>query len=121
MNFLAVLQKRYQNWGIEDVLIESGTYGPTSVIFLLKGKSYNRGVRAHKLTMKALFRLMWQAFVQQLNSENQQSDKANVEEKHLADSMKSFRLALMGQESVPQRAEIVTQELTTVMELFETY
>lgn len=76
---------------------------------------------AHKLTIKALFRLIWQAFIQRLNSENQQSDKANVEGKHLADSIKSFRPALTCQESVPQKAEIVKQEFTTVMELFETF
>jgi hypothetical protein len=29
----------------------------------MKGKSYNRGIRAHKLAMEALFRLMWDAFV----------------------------------------------------------
>ena len=29
----------------------------------MKGKSYNRGIRAHKLTMEALFRLKWNAFL----------------------------------------------------------
>ena len=28
-----------------------------------EGKFYNRGIRAHKLAMEALFRLMWNAFV----------------------------------------------------------
>ena len=36
--------KRYQNSGIEDALIESGTYGPGTVTSLMKGKSYKRGV-----------------------------------------------------------------------------
>ena len=30
--------------------------------FLLKGKSYSRGVRSHKLTMEAMLRLLWNAF-----------------------------------------------------------
>ena len=57
------------------MLIESGVYaaGTTSAIML--GKSYNRGIRAHKLTMEALFRLLWQAFLkwlqrQQIGLEN---------------------------------------------------
>ena len=31
------------------------------------GKSYNRGIRAHKLTMEALFRLLWKAFLDWLS------------------------------------------------------
>ena len=58
LNFLAVLSKRYQSLGI-DALVESGAYGPGTLTSLMKGKSYNQGVRAHKLTMEALFRLMW--------------------------------------------------------------
>ena len=42
LNFLAVLGKRYQCSGIEDVLVESGTYGPGTVTSLMKGMSYNR-------------------------------------------------------------------------------
>ena len=29
----------------------------------MKGKSYNTGIRAHKLAKEALFRWMWDAFV----------------------------------------------------------
>ena len=79
LNFLAVLGKRYQSSGIEDVLVESGAYGPGTVTSLMKGKSYNRGVRAHKLTMEALFRLMWQAFIRWLNAESQHPHKANLD------------------------------------------
>ena len=69
---VAVIQLRYQTLSIlnslmavyihsriqnsvykSDLLIESGVYtaGTTSVLML--GKSYNRGIRAHKLTMEA--------------------------------------------------------------------
>lgn len=121
LNFLAVLGKRYQGSGIEDLLIESGTYGPGTVTSLMNGRSYNRGVRAHKLTMEALFRLMWQAFIHWLNAESQQHHKENVDEKHLVESMKSFHLALKSKNAVPQKAVSITQELTTVMELFDTF
>ena len=121
LNFLAVLGKRYQGSGIEDLLIESGTYGPGTVTSLMNGRSYNRGVRAHNLNMEVLFRLMWQAFIHWLNAESQQYHKENVDEKHLVESMKSFHLALKSKNAVPQRAVNITQELTTVMELFDTF
>ena len=34
------------------------------------GKSYNRGIRAHKLSMEALFRLLWQAFLEWLSKQD---------------------------------------------------
>ena len=62
LNYLAVIGKRYENSGLEELMIESGVYGSCTTEALLKGKSYNRGVRAHKLTMEALLRLQWKSF-----------------------------------------------------------
>ena len=81
----------------------------------------HRRVRAHKLTMEALFRLMWQAFLHWLNGKDQCSLKANVDGKHLEDGMKSFHLAQTSKRNVSQGAESITDELKTVMELFETF
>ncbi|KAK3740844.1 hypothetical protein QZH41_000596 [Actinostola sp. cb2023] len=69
LNFLAVIGKMFQDSGIEDLLIESGIYGSNSASALLKGKSYNRGVRAHKLLMEALLRLEWEAFGEWMTQE----------------------------------------------------
>ena len=62
LNFLSAIGKKFQESGIEDLLMESGLYGSSSTVALLKGKTYNRGVRAHKLIMEALLRLQWKAF-----------------------------------------------------------
>ena len=67
--YLAILGKKYQSSGIADLLIESGMYGSSTTSILLKGKSYNRGVRAHKIVMEAMFRLQWHAFVQWLSQQ----------------------------------------------------
>ena len=66
LNYLSLLGKKYAQSGIENMLIESGVYaaGTTSAIML--GKLNNRGIWAHKLTMEALFRLLWQAFLEWL-------------------------------------------------------
>ena len=70
LNFLSVIGAKFEGSGIEDLLVESGLYGTTSTIALLKGKSYNRGVRAHKQIMEALLRLQWKALCQWLENVN---------------------------------------------------
>ena len=62
LNFLSLLRKKYLNSGLDDLLIESGVYAAGTTAVLMKGKSYNRGVRAHKLLVEAFFRLMWAEF-----------------------------------------------------------
>ena len=42
LNYFALLGKKYRNSGLEDLLIESSTYGSGSTASLMKGKSYNR-------------------------------------------------------------------------------
>jgi len=74
----------------------------------MKGKSYNRGVRAHKLAMEALFRLMWQRFIRWLNAESQHPHKANLDQMGLLSSMQSFHLAIKSKEDVPQRSMSIT-------------
>ena len=72
MHYL-VLGKKYRISGIEDLVIESGMYGSSTTSTLLKGKSYNRGVGAHKIVVEAMFRLQWRAFVQ-FHSKQEGSD-----------------------------------------------
>ena len=67
LNFLSLLGKKYAQSGLEDLLIESGVYAAGTTSVLMLGKSYNRGIRAHKLTMEALFRLLWKAFLNWLS------------------------------------------------------
>ena len=57
LNFLSVIGKKFEESGIEDLLTQSGMYVSNTTLALLNGKSYNRGVRAHKLIMEALLRL----------------------------------------------------------------
>ena len=44
---------------LEDLLIETGLYAAGTTATLMLGTSYNHVIRAHKLTMEALFRLLW--------------------------------------------------------------
>ena len=44
-------------------------YGSSTTLTLLKGMSYNRGVRAHNAVVEAMFHLEWRAFVQWLSQQ----------------------------------------------------
>ena len=61
LNYLASIGKMFQESGLEDVFIESGLYGSSSAMALLQGKSYNKGIKGHKLIMEVLLRLKWDA------------------------------------------------------------
>lgn len=77
LNYLALLGKMYSNSGLEDLLIDSGVYAPGTTTALMAGKSYNRGVRAHKLCFKALFRLLWKAFASWLEENAPDLDESS--------------------------------------------
>ena len=70
LNFLGVIGTKYPGSGLEDIMIESGVYGSNSIGKILKGKTYNRGVRAHKILFEALTRLRWDLFVDWLVSQD---------------------------------------------------
>ena len=61
LNYLGLIWKKYLDSGLDDLLIESGVYAVGTTAVLMKGKSYNLGVRAHKLVSVAMFRLVWYA------------------------------------------------------------
>ena len=62
LHYLALIGKTSQESGLEDVFIESGLYGSSSTMAPLQGKSYNKGIRGHKLIMEELLHLKWDAF-----------------------------------------------------------
>ena len=80
LNFLSVIGKRYSESGFEDILIEADLYGSNTVAKIIKSKSYDRGVRAHKLILEALLRLKWETFCQWAAQEREQIDTTSVDE-----------------------------------------
>ena len=61
MVFFAVIGKRFRDSGLDDALIDSSVFARNTVDQIFKGKHYNRGVRAHKIALEALYRLRWLA------------------------------------------------------------
>ena len=70
MNFMGSLGKVMSDSGFEDIVIESGIYGPSTVGHCMSGKAYNRALRMHKLMNEAMSRLKWQAFEEWLQEED---------------------------------------------------
>jgi hypothetical protein len=59
--FLAVIGKRFGDFGLRDLLVESGVVRESAVDGFILGKNYNRSLRLHKLLSEALLRFKWQA------------------------------------------------------------
>ena len=63
MNFLKAIGDHMNGSGLADVWGEMGLLGPGAVELVLAGNSYNRAMRAHKLTLQALWRLLIPSFL----------------------------------------------------------
>ncbi|XP_030848031.1 uncharacterized protein LOC115918836 [Strongylocentrotus purpuratus] len=71
MTALACIGKRFQEAGLQDILIEAGVVATGSVTGVMNGHNYNRSIRCHKLMAEALHRLRWQSFMGSLEEERQ--------------------------------------------------
>lgn len=60
--FLAVIGKRFQDAGLQDVRFESGVIADGSAAGVLESRSCNRVIGFHKLMFEALNRLAWNEF-----------------------------------------------------------
>lgn len=85
--YLSLLGKKCNSSGLVNLLIESGVYANGTASILLKGKSYTRGVRPHKLIREAIFHLLWVAFVQWLSS----NEYRGIDKDAMTKSTKSCR------------------------------
>ena len=78
MTALACIGKRFQEAGLQDILIEAGIVATGSVTGVMNGHNYNRSVRCHKLMAEALHRLRWESFMCTLEEEKQHQYKEIV-------------------------------------------
>ena len=119
LNFLALLGKKFENSGLEDLLIESGVYGSATISSAMKGKAYNRGIRAHKLTMEALFRLQWQAFTTWYQERD--DTKKTINQDILVEVLTSLQNSMQDKEKFLATFQQFKHEIRTVEEEFSKY
>ena len=91
LNYMSLLGKMYSDSGLEDLWIESGVYASGTTTAIIAGKQYNRGVRAHKLTYKAMFRLQWRAFIGWLSEQENSGIDLTALQNEIQGSRKSFK------------------------------
>ncbi|KXJ20012.1 hypothetical protein AC249_AIPGENE15286 [Exaiptasia diaphana] len=113
LNYLALIGKKYADSGLEDILVESGVYAAGTTTSLLQGKSYNRGIRAHKLVMEALFRMLWKAFVAWLSSQT----KSQFPSSEMSSKLQQCRHAFKGA-NFNQRWDVLVKFMKRNMTLF---
>ena len=63
MPYLCTIGKRFQDSGLEDILIEADIFTPGSIKGILSGHHCNRSMRANKMMYEALVRLRWKTFL----------------------------------------------------------
>ena len=59
MAFLNVIGHHMQCSGLAEAWVESGLLGPVAVKKAMAGKSYSKGMRDHKLTVQALWQIVY--------------------------------------------------------------
>lgn len=120
LNYLSLLGKKYANTGLEDLLIESGVYAAGTTSMIMLGKAYNRGFRAHKLSMEALFRLLWQAFLRWLES---QTSEVNHHKQSLLNKIQECQRCFREKEPIHESYEALVNGLdatTSLLDVFKT-
>lgn len=75
MNFLKVIGQHIQSSGLQDAWVESNMIGPRAAEQVMAGKSYNRGIRAHKLTFQAMWRILLPQLQSFIGQNNQQLNR----------------------------------------------
>ena len=74
MNFAKVIGNHMENSVLADIWVES-VYGQNTVDNIIKGKLWNRVIRAHKLTFEALWKIIWPSFIQWAAESNREIDQ----------------------------------------------
>jgi hypothetical protein len=79
MNFTKVIGQHMEASGLSDIWQTSGAYGENTAHNIIKGKIWNRVIRAHKLTFEAIWVLLWSKFLSWMQT------KERFPEQRLAD------------------------------------
>lgn len=85
---------------------------------LISRKSYNRGIRAHKLVMESLFRLMWQEFMKWLSKRNEAGGNSSINQQEMLRILDQCQNAVKDNSQVLESVNRLMEEMDGVMSLF---
>ena len=75
MNFMKAIGQHMESSGLKDVWIESGVYSENTASHIMNGHAYNKAIRAHKLTLEALWRILSPMFQEWALKNGKELDK----------------------------------------------
>ena len=75
MRFTKVIGQYLESSGMSDIWAESEVFGETTAGNILKGKLWNRVLRAHKLSYEALWRVLWPLLIKWTQEKGEDVDK----------------------------------------------
>jgi len=55
---MEVIGKHVQSSGLQEAWVEGNLLGPTTAEKVMAGKSHDKGMRAHKITVQAMWRIL---------------------------------------------------------------
>ena len=88
--FMQTIGQHFTDSGLQEVWIESQVYGENTDHNNMQAKSFNRTIRAHKLTYEALWKILWPQFVKWASEFGMNSDGLEKEAKTVVESLKGL-------------------------------
>ena len=90
MAYLAAAGKNFSGSGLEDCWVESGIHSENTADNMIKGKLYNRSIRAHKLTFEPVWHVPTGEFLKWLSTSGCDIDKDFIDDVS-CDLVKAFQ------------------------------
>ena len=117
MVHMAVIGQHFADSGLKDLWVESGLFTEVTCDKILSGKLWNRGVRAHKITMEAFSRVLFEQFEHWLEREGKSSFQDMVNDSHAID----VAFADKDYEEVPDAVNQILKNMPDLEKDFEEF
>ena len=90
-NYIKAIGKYVKDSGMEEILGDSSVYGDGTAEKVMEGKHYARCLRAHFMMSEALWRKMWEMFVEWIQMEHHQLKESSTVATALEELINAFK------------------------------
>lgn len=88
-NFMCVIGNHFADSGLTEVWAESAVFGENTAQNNMQAKSYNRAIRAHKLTFEAVWKTLWPSFITWAKDHQVNEDQLKILSVHVVESLEA--------------------------------
>eukprot|EP00745_Piridium_sociabile_P034091 TRINITY_DN5858_c0_g1_i7.p1 TRINITY_DN5858_c0_g1~~TRINITY_DN5858_c0_g1_i7.p1 ORF type:complete len:942 (+),score=252.29 TRINITY_DN5858_c0_g1_i7:556-3381(+) len=117
LNFCKVIGEYMDSSGLETIWIESGVLGEGTAGNVMNGKGWNRAIRVHKLTLEALWSVLWTHFKQWA----EENEKVISEDLKAASSKVAEGFAGKDDEEIQSSTEALLSKIDEVKVLLDEF